>query len=105
MYVLGQFYGRVDIPNAEYKKKRGARRPRKATEISPQKIAFLKGIGENTPFWHQGTITPISPLGRTPHPKSEWLDQQEEIKAQVKAKSAEDAPVCEIVSFNVRLRY
>lgn len=74
-----------------------------AKDISPQQIALLKGLSDTTPFWHGGVITPTSPLGRTPHPKSRWAEEQEQIKAQAKANSIEDAPICEIVSRVVKI--
>lgn len=80
--------------------KRGARRPRRAKQLSKEKVEYLKSQVSTRPFWKGPDIVPTSPLARTSHPTSQWADEEEELKDKIANASAQDAPICEIVNLN-----
>ena len=92
--LSGKFYGRVDIGRFESKTRKGARRPRKIKDITPEEIKAIKERGDNwKPYWYEDKPLPTSPLSRNPHPVNPWLEEEEQFKKEALEKSNDDAPI------------
>jgi len=100
-YKKDSFYGRVDLPKSEKRTKKGARRPRKVRDFTDKEIALIQeqqsdsGHFRSTRDKHERYPMSTAPVGRNPHPKNPWLDEEEKWKNEALQKSKEDAPVFE----------
>ena len=85
-YKKDTFYGRVDLPRGESRTKKGARRPRKVRDFTDKEIALIQeqqsdsGHFRSTRDKHERYPMSTAPVGRNPHPKNPWLDEEEKWK-------------------------
>lgn len=80
------FYGRVDLPRSEARTKKGARRPRKVRDYTDREIALIQeqqsdsGHFRSTRDKDERYPMSSAPVGRNPHPKNPWLEEEEKWK-------------------------
>ena len=74
------------MPKSEKRTKKGARRPRKVRDFTDKEIALIQeqqsdsGHFRSTRDKHERYPMSTAPVGRNPHPKNPWLDEEEKWK-------------------------
>lgn len=94
--ISDKFYGKVDVKWNEVKKRKGARRPKLAKNLSKADYAMIERDKEFKAYWHPDPVLMTSPLAKNLQPVNQWAEEEEALKEQQVAKSQPDAPLWDL---------